>query len=444
MGPLPRPTRYDSSALVLCSEKRSSCEYTATVRSPSSLAARITRMAISPRLATRTLRIRCEAAGFTLRSTVSMEGRAARTRVCGARFDNSRSEETMSRPTLPGSIAVLLIAAAALLSAAARGAAPVPIAIVIHGGAGVIEPSKMTPAREASYRAGLAAALDAGYAVLERGGTSLDAVTAAVRLMEDDPQFNAGRGAVLNHDGDAELDAAIMDGAGPRAGAVAGIRHVKNPIELARLVMEKSPHVLLIAEGAEDFALEQGMVLVPRSYFRTEAREHELEEARRAEKARAVGTPTTQAVAALRGESMGTVGAVALDRDGNLAAATSTGGLTNKHRGRVGDTPLIGAGTYASNESCAVSGTGEGEYFIRQVGAYDVCADMRYHRLTLAQAVHEVVQVKLRRTGGEGGVIALDRAGSIAMDFNSAGMFRGARDSSGRREIAMYRDMTPH
>ena len=344
----------------------------------------------------------------------------------------------MSPPTLPGSIAVLLIAAAALLSAAARGAAPAPIALVIHGGAGVIEPAKMSPAREASYRAGLAAALDAGYEVLERGGTSVDAVTVAVRLMEDDPQFNAGRGAVLNHEGDAELDAAIMDGAGPRAGAVAGIRRVKNPIELARLVMEKSPHVLLIAEGAEDFALEQGMVLVPRGYFRTEAREHELEEAR------AAATPTTQVVVASAESGMGTVGAVALDRAGNLAAATSTGGLTNKHRGRVGDTPLIGAGTYASNESCAVSGTGEGEYFIRQVVAYDVCAEVRYRRLTLAQAVHEVVQVKLRHTGGEGGVIALDRAGNIVMDFNSVGMFRGARDSSGRREIAMYRDVPHH
>ena len=266
----------------------------------------------------------------------------------------------MPRPRLCEFISVLFIVAAALLSAAARGAAPAPIAIVIHGGAGVIDPSKMTPDKEASYRAGLAAALDAGYAVLERGGTSLDAVTAAVRMLEDDPQFNAGRGAVLNRDGDAELDAAIMDGSGPRAGAVAGVRHVKNPIELARLVMEKSPHVLLIAEGAEDFALEQGVVLVPRSYFRTEAREQQLEEARRAERARPAGTPTTQAGVAGTENSMGTVGAVALDRAGNLAAATSTGGLTNKHNGRVGDTPLIGAGTYASNDSCAVSGTGEG------------------------------------------------------------------------------------
>jgi beta-aspartyl-peptidase (threonine type) len=360
------------------------------------------------------------------------------------RFDHSRSEETMSRPRLCEVISVLSIAAAALLSAAARGAAPAPIAILIHGGAGVIEPSKMTPAKEASYRAGLAAALDAGYGVLERGGTSLDAVTAAVRLMEDDPQFNAGRGAVLNHDGDAELDAAIMDGAGPRAGAVAAVLHVKNPIELARLVMEKSPHVLLVAGGAEDFALEQGMALVPRDYFRTEAREHELQEARRAEAARAAGTPTTRAAASGAANSMGTVGAVALDRTGNLAAATSTGGLTNKHRGRAGDSPLIGAGTYANNESCAVSGTGQGEYFIRQVVAYDVCALVLYRHLTLVQAVHEVVQVKLRRAGGEGGLIALDRAGNIAMDFNSVGMFRGARDSRGRHEVAMYRDDAHH
>jgi L-asparaginase / beta-aspartyl-peptidase len=364
--------------------------------------------------------------------------------VRGERFDHSRTEEAMSRPRLCEFVSVLLITAAAVVSAAARGAAPAPIALVIHGGAGIIEPSKMTPATETSYRAGLAAALDAGYDVLERGGTSLDAVTAAVRVMEDDPQFNAGRGAVLNRDGDAELDAAIMDGAGPRAGAVAAVRHVKNPIELARLVMEKSPHVLLVAEGAEDFALEQGVVLVPRGYFRTETRERQLEEARGAERARAAGTPATHAERASAQNRMGTVGAVALDRAGNLAAATSTGGLTNKHNGRVGDTPLIGAGTYASNESCAVSGTGEGEYFIRQVVAYDVCALVLYRHLSLSQAAHEVIQVKLRRTGGEGGIIALDRAGNIVMDFNSVGMYRGARDSRGRREIAMYRDDAHH
>ena len=341
----------------------------------------------------------------------------------------------MSRRKITAILFVLFLGMAGSVSAAA----PPPIAIVIHGGAGVIESSQMSPERAASYRAGLAAALDTGYDVLARGGTSLDAVMAAVRVMEDDPQFNAGRGAVLNHEGDAELDAAIMDGSGPRAGAVAGVRHVRNPIELARVVMDKSPHVLLVADGAEEFALEQGMALVPRGYFRTEAREQELENARRAEVA-PTGKPTTL-IAVPGGEySTGTVGAVALDRAGNLAAATSTGGLTNKHRGRIGDTPLIGAGTYASNESCAVSGTGQGEYYIRQVVAYDVCALVQYRHMTLGQAVHEVVQVKLRRTGGEGGVIALDRGGNIAMDFNSAGMFRGARDSRGRRDIAMYRD----
>jgi L-asparaginase / beta-aspartyl-peptidase len=333
---------------------------------------------------------------------------------------------------------ILLATGAAPASAAPAGTQP--LAIVIHGGAGVIEPLKMTPAKEASFRHGLEAALDAGYAVLERGGSSLDAVTAAVRVMEDDPQFNAGKGAVLNHQGDAELDAAIMDGRGPRAGAVASVYHVKNPIELARLVMEKSPHVMLVGSGAEEFALEQGVVLVPRSYFRTEAREQQLDEELRLEKERARGTPTTRTADALAPYSMGTVGAVALDREGNLAAATSTGGLTNKRVGRVGDSPIIGAGTYANNESCAVSGTGEGEYYIRQVLAYDICALMQYRHLTLAQAVHEEIHVKLQRSGGEGGVIALDRAGNIAMDFNSVGMFRGARDSHGRREVAMYRE----
>jgi beta-aspartyl-peptidase (threonine type) len=320
----------------------------------------------------------------------------------------------MSRPKL---LALLCLAVAV---APALALEPPPLAIAIHGGAGVIDPAKMTPQRAASYRAGLAAALDAGYAILERGGSSLDAVTAAVRTMEDDPQFNAGRGAVLNHEGDAELDAAIMDGHGPRAGAVAGVRHVRNPVELARLVMERSPHVLLVAEGAEEFALEQGVVLVPRGYFRTEARARELDEARQT----AAG---------------GTVGAVALDRAGHLAAATSTGGLTNKHRGRVGDSPIVGAGTYADDASCAVSGTGQGEFFIRQVVAYDICALVQYRHLTLAQAVREVIQ-KLRRAGGEGGVIAVDPSGNIAMDFNSVGMFRGARDSRGRRDLAMYRD----
>ena len=338
----------------------------------------------------------------------------------------------MSRLNMPLVTALLLLVEPAF---AAKPATPPPagppIALAIHGGAGVIDPAKMTPDKAAGYRAGLAAALDAGYAVLERGGSSLDAVSVAVHMLEDDPQFNAGRGAVLNQDGDAELDAAIMDGHGPRAGAVAAVRHVKNPVELARLVMEKSPHVLLVGEGAEEFALEQGIVLVPRGYFRTRARITQLEEDKHAAEAR--GSAATP-------QGTGTVGAVALDRSGNLAAATSTGGLSNKHRGRVGDSPLIGAGTYASNDSCAVSGTGDGEYFIRAVLAYDICALVQYKHEPLEQAVNEVLHGKLTTAGGEGGVIAVDPAGNIVMDFNSVGMFRAARDAHGRREIAMYRD----
>jgi L-asparaginase / beta-aspartyl-peptidase len=326
----------------------------------------------------------------------------------------------------------LLAVLALLVTCCPVPAAEPVIAFAIHGGAGVPERAQMTPEKEASFRAGLAAAMDAGYAILERGGSSLDAVEAAVRMMEDDPQFNAGRGAALDHDGNAELDAAIMDGKGPRAGGVAAVGHVKNPIELARLVMERSPNVLLVGDGAEEFALEQGVVLVPRSYFRTRARIAELAQEQQAAEAKgrvpAANLPK------------GTVGAVALDRNGNLAAATSTGGLSNKHSGRVGDSPIIGAGTYASNESCAVSATGAGEYFMRQVVAYDICALVAYKHLTLEQAVTEVVQGKLRATGGEGGVIAVDPAGNIVMDFNSIGMFRAARDGHGRREIALYRD----
>src|SRR5215472_11618457 len=331
----------------------------------------------------------------------------------------------------------LALAAAAALAAAPLPAAEHPLVIVIHGGAGVIERSRMSPEREASYRAGLSAALDAGYAVLEHGGSSLDAVGAAIRTMEDDPQFNAGRGAVLNHDGFCELDAAIMDGSGARAGAVAGVHHVKNPIDLARLVMDKSPHVLLAGQGAEEFALEQGVTLVPESYFITPQRVRELEEANRAAATRAPTAPLP--IRPQAGKGMGTVGALALDRAGHLAAGTSTGGIDNKLYGRVGDTPIIGAGTYAS-ESCAVSGTGQGEFYIRQIVAYDICAMVAYQHVSLEAAVHTMIHDKLKRTGGEGGVIALDHAGNYAMDFNSAGMHRGVRDSRGHREIAMYRD----
>ena len=315
-----------------------------------------------------------------------------------------------------------------------------PIAIAIHGGAGLIDRAQMTAQREESYRAGLSAALDAGYAILEHGGSSLDAVAAAVRLLEDDPQFNAGRGAVLSHDGEVELDAAIMDGAGPRAGAVAGIRHVKSPIDLARLVMDNSPHVMLIGEGAERFAREAGLEFVPNTYFRTPYRERELQRAieRELRGARGGAAAGGDVPDAYRGGTItGTVGAVAIDRTGNLAAATSTGGMTNKRYGRVGDSPIIGAGTYANNETCAVSATGAGEFFIRAVVAHDIHALVHYRQLTIEAAAREVVQVKLKRLGADGGVIAIDRDGRIALEFNSEGMFRGARDSRGRREVAI-------
>jgi L-asparaginase / beta-aspartyl-peptidase len=321
-------------------------------------------------------------------------------------------------------LAAVALAFASVAPPAHSADAPT-LAIVVHGGAGVINRAEMTSEREAQYRAGLEEARDAGYTVLERGGSSVDAVTAAVRVLEDNPLFNAGKGAVLNRDGIAELDSSIMDGKTLRAGAIAGVKHVKNPIELARAVMEKSPHVMLAGEGAEEFALEQELTMVPNSYFRTEARVKQLERAQK--------QPQTT-------DSRGTVGAVARDRNGNLAAATSTGGMTNKRPGRIGDSPLIGAGTYANNASCAVSATGDGEYFIRSVVAHDICALVQYKRVTLEAAAREVIHEKIEGLKATGGVIALDRDGHIVMDFNSGGMFRAARDSDGRRDVAIYKD----
>ena len=301
-------------------------------------------------------------------------------------------------------------------------------AIAIHGGAGAVPRATLSSEREQRYRAGLEAALDGGYVVLERGGSSLDAVTAAVRILEDDPCFNAGRGAALTRDGAAELDAAIMDGRQQRAGAVASVRHVKNPVELARRVMEKSRHVLLVGGGAEEFALEEGFALVPNLYFRTPERQSQLEHEQRGERVSDLVPPPAH----------GTVGAVARDRDGNLAAATSTGGMTNKRPGRVGDSPIIGAGTYAKNGVCAVSATGHGEYFIRAVAAHHVCAAVEYRGLTLELAMRELLHGILSGLGGDGGLIGVDRDGRIVMDFSTEGMYRGARDSSGRSEIAIY------
>ena len=301
------------------------------------------------------------------------------------------------------------------------------LSIAIHGGAGAVPRSTLTAERERHYRDGLSAALDVGYAILEKGGSSLDAVTAAVRALEDNPLFNAGRGAALTREGAAELDAAIMDGRQQRAGAVAAVRHVRNPIELARRVMEKSRHVLLVGSGAEEFALEEGLALVPNTYFRTEERRAQLEAER-----------SGRSVSDLFPSSQGTVGAVALDAAGDLAAATSTGGMANKRQGRVGDSPIIGAGTYAKNGVCAVSATGHGEYFIRTVAAHHVCTAVEHRGLPLREAVHELLHQRLRELGGSGGIIAIDRAGLIVTEFSTEGMFRGARDSSGLRQIDIY------
>jgi L-asparaginase / beta-aspartyl-peptidase len=324
-----------------------------------------------------------------------------------------------------------------------------PFGFVIHGGAGTIERSRMTPEREAAYRAKLSEALRAGFDVLARGGPGLDAAVAAVTLLEDSPLFNAGKGAVFTSAGTNELDASIMDGKTLMAGAVAGVRRVKNPIRLARLVMEKSPHVMMVGEGAEAFARQTGGIeFVDPKYFYTEERFQQLkrrqeEERRKSGAARPSGPPRMPARGAesllLDDRKFGTVGAVALDRAGNLAAATSTGGMTNKRFGRVGDSPVIGAGTYADNETCAVSCTGDGEYFIRAGVAHAVSAAMRYGGKSLAEA-SELVLGKVGKLGGEGGLIAIARDGRIATPFNSAGMYRGFIGADGQPQVQIYRD----
>jgi beta-aspartyl-peptidase (threonine type) len=301
--------------------------------------------------------------------------------------------------------------------------------LAIHGGAGTLPRAEMGGEIERKYRSGLAEALDAGYAVLQRGGTSLDAVTRSVTVLEDNPLFNAGLGAVFTYDGGNELDAAIMDGRSLKAGAVCGVTHIRNPIELARTVMEHSEYVMLSGAGAEEFALSRGFTLVPRSYFYTPERWRQLERIRGGD----------AGLSALTISHVGTVGAVALDGDGRLAAATSTGGMTGKRYNRIGDSPIIGAGTYADDRSCAVSATGHGEVFIRAAVAHDICSRMRFGGRTLSTAVREVVLEELPALQGEGGVIAIDRHGEIAMEFNSEGMFRASKKSGEEAQIAIYR-----
>ncbi len=304
---------------------------------------------------------------------------------------------------------------------------PKKIMLVIHGGAGTITRASMTPEQEQQYRSALEQALRTGHGVLMRGGTSVDAVEATIRVLEDNPLFNAGKGAVFTHEGKNELDAAIMNGRDKSAGAVAGVTIIKNPISAARAVMEKSPHVLMAGRGAELFATKMGLEIVDPSYFWTEKRwkslQHDLIKDQQSS-----------------GEKKhGTVGAVALDQNGDLAAGTSTGGLTDKQFGRIGDSPIVGAGTYADNETCAVSASGVGEYFIRWNVAYDIAALMKYRGMSVGDAANEVINRKLPKEG-EGGVIALDRKGNFAMTFNSEGMYRGWIGPDGVPHVLIYKD----
>lgn len=334
--------------------------------------------------------------------------------------------------------ALLIMLTACLLmgctATTVRNARPT-FAIAIHGGAGVIDKATTTPEERDAYLASLRAALAAGREELARGGTAIDACEKVVRLLEEDPKFNAGKGAVFTEAGTHELDASIMDGATLKAGAVAGVRTVRNPISLARLVMERTRHILLIGEGAEQFATEVGVERVENSWFdtpkRREALEKELEKRRR-------GAMDDDFV--FHKDYRGTVGAVALDTHGNLAAATSTGGMTAKKWGRVGDAPIIGAGTYANNQTCAVSGTGTGEQFIRHTIAKSIAAAIEYRGMSAEQAASHAVHRLL--DPDDGGVIVVSHTGEIAMVFNTSGMFRGAADSGGRFEVGIWEELT--
>ncbi len=303
--------------------------------------------------------------------------------------------------------------------------------IVIHGGAGIILKEKMTPEMEAGFEAGLADSLAAGYEILESGGTCLDAVQRAVNVMEDNPLFNAGRGSVFTYSGGHAMDAAIMDGKMLKAGAVSGVQHIKFPVTLARLVMEKTPHLLLAGAGAEEFAQAHGMELAPDEYFHTRRRWEQLLEAKAKDGDKEIPEEP---------KSLGTVGAVALDKAGNLAAATSTGGMSNSRHGRIGDSPIIGAGTYANNLTCAVSTTGHGEYFMRALTAFDLSALMEYRGMSLSEAADYVIFKKLAPLGGTGGLVAIDGQGNFVMPFNTPGMYRGYYVDGAKPLTAIYKD----
>jgi beta-aspartyl-peptidase (threonine type) len=314
-------------------------------------------------------------------------------------------------------------------------------AIIIHGGAGTILKQNLTSEQEAAFKATLKEAISVGYNILKNGGSSLDAVEKTINVMEDSPLFNAGKGAVFTNAGTNELDASIMDGKTLNAGASASTTTVRNPINLARAVMEHSPHVMLSAKGAELFAKEQGLQLVDPSYFFTEKRYQSLQKIKESEKIE-LDHDDKQAFydPFIKDSKFGTVGCVALDQHGNLAAGTSTGGMTNKRWGRIGDAPIIGAGTYANNNTCGVSSTGWGEYFIRAMVAHDISALMDYKGLTLADAAKEVIQNKLTTLGGTGGIVAVDKNGNMVAEFNTAGMYRATMNDKGELTIGIYKD----
>lgn len=306
------------------------------------------------------------------------------------------------------------------------------ISLALHGGAGTLIKGAMTAEKESEYKAALKTALNTGYAVIEKGGTALDAVETTVKSLEDCPLFNAGKGSVFTAKGTHEMDASIMDGKTLDAGAVSLINGIKNPVSLARQVMEKTEHVFMAGEGALQFALQEGFEILPPDYFYDEFRYQQWQEIK--------GTDKIQLDHTLnKDQKFGTVGAVALDSFGYLAAATSTGGMTNKKYGRVGDSPMIGAGNYANNNTCAVSCTGSGEYFIRGVVAYDVSCLMEYKGLSLQEAAHEVIMKRVLKIGGDGGLVAVDAQGNIAMTFNTEGMYRACKSSLGEEAIAIYR-----
>jgi len=326
-----------------------------------------------------------------------------------------------------------------LISATVKKRTMQKISLAIHGGAGTILKEDMTPELEKAYLQALEGALSAGYAVLEEGGTSANAIKAAIVILEDNMLFNAGRGAVFTKKGVQEMDAAIMDGKDRTAGAVAGVRNVRNPIELAMEVMRNSNHVFLSGKGANDFAIKQGIKLEPDEYFFSQFRYDQWKQLRDSDNY-SLDHTHQQLEELMKDKKFGTVGAVACDCNGNIAAATSTGGMTNKKYGRIGDSPIIGAGTYANDKTCAISCTGHGEPFIRAVAAYDVSCLMEYKNMSLAEAMNEVVNIKLPAIDGEGGMIGVDAAGNISLQFNSAGMYRGARSSDGTNFISIYKD----